>query len=98
MIDKAAAHELDLYAENTSELYNQFKSIVANVKKKIKSGRYDPVKAPKLWLYWYDAAAKRYVKEFGGDVRRDFPLALRKQLAAERAVEEYKKIVGGEYN
>lgn len=39
------ARELDLYAENTSELYGQFKSIIANLQRKIKSGKYDASKA-----------------------------------------------------
>jgi len=72
-IDETAARELDLYAENTSELYGQFKSIIAN------------------------AAAKRYVKEFGGDVKTMFPKALREHLAAERAREEHDRIVRGEH-
>jgi len=95
--DESAARELDLYAENESALYGQFKSIIANLKKKIESGKYDASKAPKLWGYWYDAAAKRYVKEFGGEVRTAFPASLRGQLAKERAKDEYQKIMGGEY-
>lgn len=47
--DEHAARELDLYAENTSELYGQFKSIIANLQRKIKSGKYDAAKAPVLW-------------------------------------------------
>lgn len=95
--DSAAARELDLYAENTSELYGQFKSIIANIKKKIAAGRYSPALAPKLWAYWYDAAAKRYAKEFGGDWSRMFPKSLRMQLAKERARDEHEKILNGEY-
>jgi hypothetical protein len=95
--DESAARELDLYAENESALYGQFKSIIANVKRKIESGKYDAAKAPKLWGYWYEAAARRYVKEFGGEVRTAFPASLRGQLAKERAKDEYQKIMGGEY-
>lgn len=91
-------HELDLYAENTSELYGQFKSIIANVKRRIAAGTYDPNKAWKLWLYWYDAAAKRYVKEFDGEARTMFPKVSRVKLAKERAKDEYAKIKRGEYD
>lgn len=98
VIDKVAARELDLYIENTGELYNQFKSIIKNIKTKIRRGTYDPAKAPALWAYWYEAGAKRYVKEFGGDVRMMFPKALRDYLARERAVDEYKRILAGEYD
>jgi hypothetical protein len=97
-IDETAARELDLYAENTSELYGQFQSIIANLKRKIKAGKYSPAAAPKLWMYWYDAAAKRYVKEFGGNVQTMFPKPLREHLAAERSREEYAKITSGEYD
>lgn len=97
-INEHAANDLDLYAENTRELHGQFNSIIANIKRKIRTGRYSPILAPKLWMYWYDAAAARYVKEFGGGVREKFPKALREHLAAERARDEYKKIKNGEYD
>lgn len=64
-IDQHAAHELELYIENTSELYNQKKSIMANLKKKHAKHVYDPAKAAKLWGHWVQEGAKRYVKEFG---------------------------------
>ena len=95
--DESAARELDLYAENESALYNQYKSILENLKKKISSGKYDASKAPALWAYWYEAAAKRYCKEFGGEVRTAFPAKLRKQLAEQRARDEYPRIIAGEY-
>lgn len=93
--DEAVEHELDLYADNTSQLYPQKMSIIANIKRKIKSGKYDPKLAPKLWAYWYEAAAKRYCKEFGCDLRTTFPKGMRDKLAVERAVDEYRKIKNG---
>jgi hypothetical protein len=98
-VDSIAATELDLYAENTSELYGQFKSIIENVKRRIKNGTYNPALAPTLWGYWYEAAAKRYVKEFGneGDMRTMFPKSLRDALAKDRAKNEYRKILAGEH-
>ena len=83
-VDKDAAHELDLYAENTSELYAQKKSILANVRRRHENGIYDHAKAPKLWLYWVDAAARRYRKEFGGGPET-FTKATREHLARELA-------------
>ena len=65
VVDDTALRELDLYAENTSELYNQKKSILANIQRRIAKGTYDHSLAPKLWGYWVTAAAKRYQKEFG---------------------------------
>jgi len=64
--DEHAATELELYADNTAELYNQKVAILENLKKRLAKGTYDKEKAIKLWMYWVDAAAKRYAKEFGG--------------------------------
>ena len=64
-VDQTALRELDLYAENEGSLYNQKKSIIANLQKKKAKGKYDATKAPKLWAYWVDAAARQYQKEFG---------------------------------
>lgn len=91
-------YELEMYAYNTSQLHNQFMSIIANIKRKIKSKTYNPTLAPKLWMYWIDNAAKMYVKEFGGSVKNVFPKMVREQLAAEISVREFKKIMDGEYN
>jgi hypothetical protein len=60
-------------------------------------GIYDRALAPRLWMYWYDAAAQRYAREFGGDVRTMFPRSLREHLAEERAKSEYERIMRGEY-
>ena len=64
----------------------------------MKKGTYDHIKAPKLWMYLVDNGAKKYVKEFGGDVKRDFPKDLRLSVANQFA-NEYKAeidIQGGE--
>lgn len=89
--------ELDLYAYNTSELYGQHQSIIANLKRRIEKGTYDPALAPKLWGYWVEAAAKRYAKEFGGSWHAMFDKPTRDALAREIAVDEHRKIVDGEY-
>jgi hypothetical protein len=65
VIDEHAATELDLYIENESQLYNQKKSILANLKRKKAKGIYDPAKAAKLWEYWVAEGARRYTKEHG---------------------------------
>ena len=97
--DDAVATELDLYAENESALYGQFQSIIRNLAAKIKRGKYDAAKAPKLWAYWYEAAAKRYAKESGSsDWSRMFPKKIRDALAKDRARDEYEKIRNGEYD
>ena len=87
------ARELDLYAENTGELYPQFVSIIGNLKKRIDKGTYDANLAPKLWRYWYDNAARGYKREHG----YQFAPAVRQACAEARAVEEFEKINAGEY-
>lgn len=87
MIDETAKDELDLYAENTSELYGQKKAILANIKRKHASGKYNHALAPKLWMYWVESAAKRYAREFGGGQawHKMFDMPTRKALAKELA-------------
>jgi len=97
-IDEAAANDLDLYAENTGALYPQRMAIIEATKRKIRSGKYSATLAPKAWMYWYEAAAKSYAREFGGEWSRLFPKALREHLSAARARDEYRAILSGEYN
>lgn len=87
------AHELMLFADNTSELYPQFKSIITNLSRKMVKGTYDPNRAPKLWRYWTDAAAIQYKKEFG----YQFTPAVRQELALALALRERDNILNGEY-
>lgn len=63
--DSIAMDELELYIENDSDLYRQqFIPIIKNIKRKLKSGKYDHKLAPKLWLYFVENGAKKYAKEF----------------------------------
>ena len=98
-IDATAARELKLYIENDRDLYRQqIVPIIKNVQRKMKSGKYDHAQAPKLWMYLVDNGAKKYVKEFGGNVKDMFPKDLRLSIANEFAI-EYKAeidIQGGE--
>lgn len=99
-VDHQAARELDLYAENEGALYGQRMAIIESIKRKIKAKKYNPALAPKLWAYWYEAAAKRYAKEFAspGDWSRMFTKATRDHAAKERAADEYRLILQGEYD
>jgi hypothetical protein len=64
-----AAHDLFLYADNTSELYPRKKAILVNLLRKILKGTYNPALAPKAFEYLMADAAKRYVREIGVYVR-----------------------------
>ena len=60
------ARELTLHADNNEQLYRtSHQPIIANLKKKAKSGIYDSEKATKLWGHHADRAAHSYHKEFG---------------------------------
>lgn len=60
--------ELELYADNDGDLYRQQRQpIEKNLAKKMAKGVYDRSKAEKLWMYFVDNAAKKYVKEFGDE-------------------------------
>lgn len=64
--DKDAAREIQLYADNDSQLYRQRKNpILQNLSRKYIKGTYDINKAAKLWRYYIDAALQKYHKEFG---------------------------------
>ena len=52
---KDEAMELKLYIDNDGDLYRQrLVPIVKNIQRKMKSGKYDHSKAPKLWMYLCD--------------------------------------------
>ena len=66
-VDGNMVIELKLYIDNDADLYRQrLVPIVKNIQKKMKSGKYDHKKAPKLWKYLVDDGAKKYQKEFPG--------------------------------
>ena len=84
---KDEVDELKLYIENDPNLYKQkLIPIVKNIQRKMKSGKYDHNKAPKLWMYLVDEGAKKYSKEFPGV---KFDKRVRQQVSIEYA-DEYK--------
>lgn len=99
-VDHDAMVELILFADDTGKLYPQKKSIIANLKRMITKGTYDPAKAPKAWMHWLEPAAKRYAKEFADprDWNQIFTKATREAAAAEIAVREEALIRQGEYD
>ena len=65
VIDKEAARELELYAENTRRIYDAYTvPTIRNLTRKAKAGTYDKTKACKAWEHVAEAAAKLYCKEF----------------------------------
>lgn len=80
-LDLVAVRELEHYADNTASLKEQKYSIELNLARKVAKGTYDRNKAPKLWGYWVESAAKSYIKEFGGSMRDMFPPLVRRSVA-----------------
>ena len=101
-VDSDAMNELKLYISNDEDLYRRsFMPIIQNLKKKMNNGTYNHELAPKLWSYLVDAAARKYVNEFGSpdqDVKDMFPKELRDTIAKNMADEEYEKLKAGEYD
>jgi hypothetical protein len=84
--DTHAANDLRIYIDNDRQLYRQqTTSIIKNVQRKLKSGKYDHTKAPKLWSYLVDNGVKKYIKEFGGNAKDLFPKDVRQSVAIELA-------------
>lgn len=64
-VDYEAARELRLFIDNDGDLYRQqYLPIDANLKRKIKAGKFDKRLAVKLFMYLADNGARKYVKQF----------------------------------
>jgi hypothetical protein len=61
----AKLYELELYIDNVQPLYERKMAMWQNLVRKLDAGKYSRAKAPKLFRYLADDAAKRYAKEFG---------------------------------
>ena len=82
------AKELEIFIDNDNKLYKQrYIPIIKNLSKKKKSGRYRSSLASKGFMYLVDDGAKKYVREFGGNVRDVFPRRVKLELAKEYAKE-----------
>ena len=91
--DANAERELYLFVSNERSLMRQKASIIKNIKQKMKTGKYDHSKAPKLWQYWVENGAKLYVKEFGGSVKDTFAKDVRQSVAVQFANEMQAEIM-----
>jgi hypothetical protein len=96
-VDKDVLEDLELFMDNTASLHNKFNSIIANLKRKMESGKYDPALSPKLWLYWVEDGVKAYAKEFEVNSKTQFPMELKKALAESFSKRYDKAIKDGEY-
>ena len=84
--------ELKAYIDNDASLYRQrYMPILKNLSRKKKQGKYRKGLASKAFMYLIDDGAKRYTREYGGNVRDVFPKRQRKDLAKDY-VEEFEQI------
>lgn len=98
--DVVAAQELRAFIENDANLYRQqFMPIIENIKRKMKAGKYDAAKAPKLWMYLVESGAKKYNKEFGDGTLslKMFDKPTREHLAHDLSGHYQEAIENGEY-
>lgn len=94
------ARELFLFIENDADLYRQqYMPIMLNLAHKVKAGKYDKVKAVKLWGYLAESGAKKYAREFGtaSEWAQTFPPATRKAVAAMLARKFMDQVRSGEF-
>lgn len=97
--DPTAMSEIEMYIDNNQSIYRQsFLPMIQNLKRKIKSGKYNHALAPKLWLYLVEAGMKGYAKEFGDVWNTLLSTKDRKVLAQKYADSVYDDIVRGEYD
>jgi endogenous inhibitor of DNA gyrase (YacG/DUF329 family) len=66
-----SAEGLDMYANNTSELYPAKLQIIDQIKEMLANNSYDRNKelVREMWYNWFVDAARRYVKEFPEDAQ-----------------------------
>lgn len=101
--DKSVAIELDSFTETTGQLHAMRERIIKNLLRKLKHKQYSHTLAAKAWGHWYEAGAKRYVKEVALDEGRKawsemFPKCVRDIAAKSREQQEYSMMKAGEYS
>ena len=73
-------------------------SIIKNISRKMKSGKYDHKQAPKLWMYWVDNGAKEYDKTYSSPGVRTFDKDTKMSVAIQLADEYKAEIELGNYS
>lgn len=95
-VDPDAATELELYLENDPRFSPDGPSgigrtVARRMAQQIDKGRYDPELAVKGWMHVVDAAAKAYVKEFGGGRWHDIFDKQTRLVVARRTAEDFAR-------
>lgn len=85
--NEVEAEELVLYTANERALYDRRKAFYDSALRKVRAGTYDPAKAPALFVYLADEAAKHYRTAY--HMGTGFSPATRR-LAAEKFAREFE--------
>jgi hypothetical protein len=88
-----------LFADNDEPLYRQKDAFLQNMARKMKRGTYNPELGKKLWQYYADRAAKRYVEDMRMSTpwNKVFPKKVREEAAADWEQRERESLKAGEY-
>ena len=97
-VDAEAARELYLFIQNERDLMRQKSSIIKNIARKMKSGKYDHKQAPKLWMYWIESGAKLYDKMYSSPGAKTFDKDTKMSVAIQLADEMKTEIELGNYS
>ena len=99
MAPDQAAEELQLYLTSTGALYPKIQGVIRNLLQRMRSDRYDESRAPAMWRYVVDEAARMYASEFAlGNARDVFSTAVRDRVAQELAATYEEQMRAGEYD
>jgi len=86
---KQEAVELELYIENTREIWEGYaEPVVSNLSKRVKNGTFDRDKSEKAWLNVVNRAAQQYRREHCSIAEKwyeVFPIESRREVAASLA-------------
>ena len=97
-VDAEAARELYLFIQNERDLMRQKSSIIKNIARKMKSGKYDHKQAPKLWMYWIESGAKLYDKMYSSPGVKTFDKDTKMSVSIQLADEMKTEIELGNYS
>lgn len=92
--------ELSLYIENESSLYPLKLQILKGLKKKMDKNLYDAAQAKRLWKFWVDQGARKYVQEFAtkGEENMIFNEETKRKLVDQLETKYADEIKSGEHN
>ena len=74
------ATELELFLVNDWNSYRHLQDCISNLERKVARGTYDSERAPKIFKYPVETAAKEYAKGYGTPWHVMFPVAVRREV------------------